>query len=173
MAVTRQDEVLDKALPTDLEIIARWDMKLPDGSIPFKDFELILKNLVLARGTVFSAQVLNEMLAASGICGGTAAALTLEQENFQLVDGAVIRFRLQHKPIPAPDVTIEIPPFAPTPIRTARGKALRGAAAGSWVTAVYSEPLGFFVLQGDGSDASSQRTFFHRLMTNTLNVRGW
>ena len=113
--------------------------------------------------------------AASGVCSeaSTPSALVLEQEDFDLADGATIKFRVDITIAPSPDVTIEIAPWVPKALRTARGRALRGVKPGSWVTAVYSEPLGFFVLQGDGSDASSQRTFFHRMMTNTLNVRGW
>lgn len=51
-----KDEVLAKALASDAEIIPRYDIRMPDGSILAADAEIVLKNDVLQSGTPYSRQ---------------------------------------------------------------------------------------------------------------------
>lgn len=51
-----KDEVLSKALDTDSEIIPRYDLVGPDGTIIAENVQLILKNPVVAQGTPLNKQ---------------------------------------------------------------------------------------------------------------------
>ena len=94
---------------------------------------------------------LDELLAASGETQGTASALTLEQSGFQLVDGATVRFRLHTRSGAMP--TLNISGTGAKSIIQQNGKPMKaGIAAGTWLTVIYSEALGNFILQGSGGD---------------------
>lgn len=102
-------------------------------------------------GTPMNKQLWDEFLAASGVTAGSATAYTLAQQGFQLVDGALIRFRLHVDSGATP--TINVNGTGAKKLMASATKPMKaGIKAGTWVTAVYSTTLGFFVLQGSGSD---------------------
>lgn len=51
-----KDEVLQKALSTDTQVIPRYDVILPDGTKVAENVQLVLKNAVLTEGTPLSKQ---------------------------------------------------------------------------------------------------------------------
>lgn len=152
MAIQRVDEVLDKALSTDSAVVPRYDVVLPNGTKVAENAELVLKNPVLTEGMPINKQAMDECLAASGVTAGTATAFTLAQPGFVLADGALIRFRLHVDSGATP--TINVNGTGAKALMQTKYKPMKTTFAGTWVTAVYSSTLGFFVLQG--SDA---RTF--------------
>lgn len=87
---------------------------------------------------------------AKGVTGGSASAYTLAGSNFNLQDGALIRFRLHVDSGATPTINVNgkgaraLMEDAYTPMKA-------GIKAGTWVTAVYSSVLNFFVLTGSGS----------------------
>lgn len=83
---------------------------------------------------------------ANGVTTGTASALVLDGPNFQLVDGALIRFRLHVDSGTTP--TINVNGTGAKALMATATTPMEGTKAGTWVTAVYSSALGFFVLQG-------------------------
>jgi len=96
---------------------------------------------------------LDELLAGSGVTTGTGSALTLAQEGFQLVDGATLRFRLHTASGATP--TLNVQSTGAISIKQQNTKPMKaGIPAGTWLTVVYSEALGNFILQGSGGDAS-------------------
>jgi len=92
---------------------------------------------------------LDEMLAASGTTAGTATSLTLAQPGFQLADGATIRFKLHVDSGATP--TINVNGTGAKALMATKYKPMRTTFAGTWVTAIYSSSLGFFVLQGSNN----------------------
>lgn len=88
---------------------------------------------------------LDEMLAASGTTAGIATALTLAL-GFQLVDGASIRFKLHVDSGATP--TINVNGTGAKALMATKFKPMKTTFAGTWVTAIYSSTLDFFVLQG-------------------------
>jgi hypothetical protein len=133
-----------------------YKMTKPDGTIVQEAVKLDLLNTVTQPGMPASAGNLNSILAAKNITTGTANAFILAQEGFLLEDGAQIVFRVHTMPIPNPDVTINVNNTGNIPIKSSKGRPLKGAVAGSWITAVYSSALNFFVLQGEGGDGSGR-----------------
>jgi len=103
-------------------------------------------------GCPINKTTLDELLAASGTTAGTATALTLTQDGFQLVDGACIRFKLHVDSGAAP--TINVNETGAKALMATKYKPMRTTFAGTWCTAIYSETLGFFVLQGSGGGDS-------------------
>lgn len=83
---------------------------------------------------------------ANGVTTGTASALVLAGPKFQLVDGALIRFRLHVDSGTTP--TINVNGTGAKALMATATTPMGGTKAGTWVTAVYSSALGFFVLQG-------------------------
>lgn len=83
---------------------------------------------------------------ANGVTTGTASALVLAGPKFQLVDGALIRFRLHVDSGATP--TINVNGTGAKALMATATTPMEGTKAGTWVTAVYSSTLGFFVLQG-------------------------
>ena len=49
-----KDEILAKALDTDMEIIPRYDVVLPDGTKVAENAEIVLKNLIAQNGTPYN-----------------------------------------------------------------------------------------------------------------------
>ena len=101
-------------------------------------------------GTLINKLKLDELLAASGVTAGTESALTLAQPGFSLFDGACVRFRLHVSPTPSPDVTLNVNGTGAKTVVTTKGKPLKAASVGSWITVVYSSVQGSFILQGEG-----------------------
>ena len=101
-------------------------------------------------GCPINKATLDELLAASGTTSGTATALTLAQDGFRLTDGACIRFKLHVDSGAAP--TINVNGTGARAIMATKYKPMKTTFAGTWCTAIYSETLGFFVLQGSGGE---------------------
>lgn len=155
MAIQRKDEILDKALQTDVTVTPRYDVILPNGTKVATDAQLVLKNPVLQQGMPFNKALMDEVLAASGATGGSATALTLPQTGFVLVDGATIRFKLHVDSGATP--TINVNGTGAKAVMTTKYKPLKASTpAGTWLTAVYSSTFGFFVLQGSGAVSESR-----------------
>jgi hypothetical protein len=149
MAIKRQDEVLAKAVSTDTAVIPRYDIKRPDGTKVAENIALELKNTVISEGTPVNKQLLDEMLAASGTCGGTASALTLAQEGFSLVDGAVVRCKVTADL--AENATLNINNTGAKYIYSASAEKIgrRGVKANVWLLLIYSSALDGYVLIND------------------------
>ena len=92
-------------------------------------------------GCPINKSTLDELLAASGTTSGTATALTLAQDGFQLTDGACIRFKLHVDSGAAP--TINVNGTGAKALMATKYKPMKTTFAGTWCTAIYSETLGF------------------------------
>lgn len=153
LAIERVDEVLDKAIPTDSEIIPRYDLVTPDGQKVAENVQIVLKNPVLQQGTPVNKLAMDEVLAASGVTAGTSTAYTLAQPGFALIDGALIRFKLHVDSGATP--TIDVNETGAKRLMQDRDNAIsEGIAAGTWVTFVYSSDFDFFVQQGSGAQGA-------------------
>lgn len=92
---------------------------------------------------------LDELLAGSGMTSGTDTTLMLDQPGFQLTDGATVRFRLHVRSGALP--ALNVSGTGAKLIKQQNGKPMKaGVAAGTWITVIYSEALGNFILQGSG-----------------------
>ena len=146
MAKERKDEILG-AVGSDTEVVPRYDIVDKDGNVLQTDVKLVLKNEVIQEGMVVDKTAMDECLAASGTTAGSATAYTLAQPGFVLFDGALIRFKLHAASGATP--TINVNATGAKKLMQTKYKNMRaGVAAGTWLTAVYSTTLGFFLLQG-------------------------
>lgn len=171
MAIQRVDEVLDKALDSDATVIPRYDIVLPSGTKVAENAELVLKNPVLTEGMPINKQVMDECLAASGTTAGTATALTLSQPGFVLTDGALIRFKLHVDSGATP--TINVNGTGAKALMQSKYTPLKaGTASGTWLTAIYSSDLDFFVLQGSGSTKFRYGNGVNQISSFELYLRG-
>lgn len=94
----------------------------------------------------------------SGVTTGTASALTLTYTGFKLEDGVAVRFRLHIDSGATP--TLNVNGTGAKKIVTMDGADLpAGIKAGTWLTAVYSGTLGFFVLQGSVYSKANQSRY--------------
>ena len=95
--------------------------------------------------------------AAFGVTTGTSTALVLSPDNtsFDLVDGAVVRFKL-HTDMQK-GATLAVGNKAAKPIVDALGKAQK-AKAGSYITTMYSATNENFILQGSGGGVQTRNT---------------
>lgn len=101
-------------------------------------------------GTPINKPLLDEFLAASGVTDGSSTEYTLEQPGFNLIDGALIRFKLHVDSGATP--TINVNDTGAKGLMASASKAMKaGTKAGTWLTAIYSSTFDFFVLQGSGS----------------------
>lgn len=150
MAKVRQNEVLGKALASDSSVIPRFKITAPDGTVVTEGATIELLNPVVTPGMAVDKQAMDECLAASGTTSGSATAYTLAQTNFALFDGALIRFKLHVDSGATPTINVN-GTGAKRLMQDANKPMKAGIKAGTWLTAVYSTTLGFFVLQGSGS----------------------
>lgn len=147
-----------------------------DGEIIHNAVKLVLVNEVLSDnvGTPVNAGNLNAILAAANTTTGTADHLELVQKGFMLFDGACVRFRLHTMPIPGSDgkTYLNINATGDKAVMSIKGRPLKGLTAGNWVTAIYSEPLDFFVLQGEGGDTERFGNGINQISTYELMLVG-
>ena len=166
MAKVRQNEVLGKALPSDQTVIPRFTIKAADGAVIAENATIELMNPVITQGMAVDKQAMDECLAASGTTGGTSTAYTLAQQNFALFDGAIIRFKLHVDSGATP--TINVNGTGAKKLMQDKYTAMKaGTSAGIWVTAVYSQTLDFFVLQGSAQAAQKMNNDMYAV------IRGW
>lgn len=94
---------------------------------------------------------LDEFLAASGTTAGTSSNMTLAQDGFQLADGAVIRFKLHADSGATP--TLNVSGTGAKSLMQSKYKSMKaGIPTGTWITAIYSSTLDFFLLQGSNEE---------------------
>lgn len=154
MALVRRDEVLEKALSTDESAIPRFNIIAEDGSVLHRNARLELANNILTSGTPINKVALDEILAASGVTGGTSTAYTLAQDNFTLADGAPVRFRI-HAASGSP-ATLNINSTGAKAVKTVTNGDMPAAIpAGMWLDAVYSASADAYILTG-GSVSAAQ-----------------
>ena len=167
MAIERKDEVLGKAIATDIAPIPRYDLVLPDGSVAIANAALNLKNPILQVAMPYNKGAANEMLAASGVATGTSTLLALNQPGFTLFDGALIRFRV---PVDlAYGVQINVTGSGARALVDSAGKPIRNVRAGAWISAAYSTATNFFVVQGSGGGTTRyQSALFETIMGISL-----
>lgn len=148
MAITRQNEILSKALSSDPDIIPRYDIVAPDGTV-IPNAQIILKNSVVQEGTPFNKEVLDELLAASGTTTGSENAYALKQPGFILEDGATVRFKLHVASGSGP--TLNVNGTGAKPLMSTATKYMKvGTDAGMWVTAIYNATTQAYIVQGNG-----------------------
>ena len=82
-------------------------------------------------GTPLNKALLDEFLAASGTTSGTASALTLAQDGFQLFDGATVRIKLSTNTDGVLSLDVNGTGSYPLDVRP-------GALAGSWHTVMFT-----------------------------------
>lgn len=149
MAIVRQDEIIEKAAASDASAVPRYNLRNADGTFLGENVALELANAVTQMGTPVNAAVLNEMLAASGVTGGTSTAYTLAQENFSLFDGAPVRFRV-HTATGA-NATLNVNGTGAKPVKTVIGDSMpSGIPVGMWVNVIYSSSADAYILTGGG-----------------------
>ena len=171
MALVRRDEVLEKALSTDETAIPRFNIIGADGSVLYRNARLELANRVVTPGTPINKVALDEILAASGVTGGTSTAYTLAQENFALSDGAEVRFRL-HTPTGS-GATLNVNGTGAKPLRDAMGNGVaNGIPAGTWLSAMYSAATGAYTLSGGAGGGSNENLADNWYLGDPVNSRG-
>lgn len=148
MAIERKDEVLEKALSTDSAVIPRFDIILPNGLKLGENVQLVLKNPVLQEGMPINKEVMDECLAASGVAEGTKKVLTLNQPNYVMFDGALVRFQLFDALSGA--ATLNVNNTGAKRIKTVSGDDPDGFTAGTWVDAIYSATKDQYIITGGG-----------------------
>lgn len=176
MAIRRVDEVLDKALSSDPSVIPRYNLVSPDGTVVAENVQIVLQNPVLRQGMPINKQAMDECLAASGTTGGTATALTLSQQDFGLVDGATIRFKVHTRT--GSHVTLNVNNTGAHELRTPNNQAISSVPQNTWITAIYSSSLSYYIVQGTTSSGgtfgngpgqvSTFERFFRGTMRHTL-----
>lgn len=120
-------------------------------------------------GTIINKTKLDEILAATGTTGGTKSAFTLEQAGFELLDGAVIRFKIHVRNIPP--FTINVNSTGDIPVVNMKGAPTKSYPEDTWFSAIYNSVTGNFQLLGDGSDAK-QRTIYEIFMVKNYGLKG-
>lgn len=106
----------------------------------------------------------------SGITTGTDSAFRVSIPDFKLQDGETIRIKLHTDMTGA--ATLNVNDTGAIPILYSNGKPIKGGAiTDSYITLTYNGAN--FIIQGDGGNADSERSTWQRLLTNTMNVRGW
>ena len=108
---------------------------------------------IVRKGTLKNKAKFDELLAASGTTAGTATALTLDQEGFNLRDGAVVRIKL-HTDLQG-GATLNVAGTGAKPLLTVTGDHAEGFPAGTWLEAVYSAATGAYMIPGGGSGAET------------------
>lgn len=148
MAKVRQNEVLGKALPSDAAVIPRFNIKAADGTTMAENTTIELANPVITEGMAVDKTAMDECLSASGRAGGTKKALTLQQENYALFDGAVVRIQLFDQMSGA--TTLNVNGTGAKCIKTLSGEDPDGLTKDSWVDLVYSQVRDQYIVQGGG-----------------------
>lgn len=148
MAKVRQNEVLDKALPSDAAVIPRFNIKAADGTTVVENATIELTNPVITEGMAVDKTAMDECLSASGRAGGTKKALTLQQENYALFDGAVVRVQLFDQLSGA--ATLNVNSTGAKRIKTVAGEDPDGLVKDSWIDLVYSATRDQYIVQGGG-----------------------
>lgn len=157
MAIIRKDEILEKALAGDASAVPRYNLRRPDGTLIGENVSLELANVIAQSGTPVNAAALNEMLAASGVTGGTATAYTLAQEGYYLFDGAPVKFRLHTASGQNP--TININGTGAKPLVNAYGGTMPIATPeGTWITAMYSATADAYIIAAGKSPVITKKT---------------
>lgn len=152
MAKVRQNEVLGKALPSDTAVIPRFNIKAADGTTVAENATIELTNPVITEGMAVDKTAMDECLSASGRAGGTKTALTLQQENYALFDGAVVRVQLFDQMSGA--ATLNVNGTGAKRIKTLSGEDPDGLTKDSWVDLVYSQVRDQYIIQGGGGSAA-------------------
>lgn len=148
MAKVRQNEVLDKALPSDAAVIPRFNIKAADGTTVAENATIELTNPVITEGMAVDKTAMDECLSASGRAGGTKTALTLQQENYALFDGAVVRVQLFDQLSGV--ATLNVNSTGAKRIKTVAGEDPDGLLKDSWIDLVYSATRDQYIVQGGG-----------------------
>lgn len=100
----------------------------------------------LADGTPINKEMLDELLAASGVTTGSSVALLLAQEGYQLGNGYMARIKLHTEINGANAPTLNINGTGAKPIVTAGGYEFGTINAGAWVVAIYDEERDAYVI---------------------------
>lgn len=137
------DEILNRALSTDEDIVPRFNLRLPDGTLIGQNVSFELVNQIVQEGTPVNKATLDELLAASGVTSGTASALTLLQSGYVLEDSATVRFRLHTASGANP--TLNVNSTGAKPLCGVNGLAMESHPAGMWITAIYSEAVDAYI----------------------------
>lgn len=111
------------------------------------DVKVLQGHIVRKDGTIISS------CEAIGESSGTADAIILTVPEFNLVDGAKVRFKV---PVDTTDgVTLNVNSTGAFPLLYSDGEKLKaGQKAGAWLTAVYSSTLASFILNSKGGGGS-------------------
>lgn len=117
-------------------------------------YDMVRADEPTQEGNAINKALQDEFLAASGTTTGTGSAFLLAQAGFYLQDGAAVRLKLHTMPLGVPTLNVES--SGAHPVVTPKGKPLPGYPAGTWVTVIYNEDSGNFILQGDGGSAGAR-----------------
>lgn len=114
-------------------------------------YDMVRADEPVEEGTPLNKVFFDHALAANGVTSGTSTAYTLDDgaEGFTLTDGSRINFRLHAAS--GDGATIDVNGTGAVPLMASANEAMEsGIAAGTWVSAVYSESLGCFIMSGGG-----------------------
>lgn len=147
MAKIRRDEILGK-VGADEVVVPRYDVVDSDGKVLHEDVKLVLKNEVVQEGMAVDKTAMDECLAASGIARGTKKQLILDQENFVLFDGALVRFRLFD--VLSGASTLNVNNTGAKRIKTTFNEDPEDIVADDWIDVIYSQKRDQYILVGGG-----------------------
>ena len=119
-------------------------------------YDMVRADQPTQEGTALNKELFDKVIAAYGTTTGTGTAYALAGDGgFTLTDGATVRFKIHVDSGATP--TLNVNGTGAVPIMETKSKAMKaGVAAGTWLTAVYCEDFGFFVLQGSSSNKTNK-----------------
>lgn len=113
----------------------------------------------------------NGVIIYTGETTGEAATLELAIQNFVLIDGTTIMFKLHVDSGATP--TLNVNSLGAKPLMQSLVKAMPTKKKGSWVTVTYYADNDFFVSSGSEAVSGKTRTLWQKMTTNTFGMRGW
>lgn len=170
MATERVDEVLEKALVQDTDVVPRYTLVLPNGEKVAELVTIELQNKIARKGMPINRQTMNECLAASGVTTGSSNAYVLNQPGFVLFDGATVRLKLHADSGATP--TLNINNTGARKLMIDKNKPIKaGTPAGTWMTFIYSSDFDFFLQQGSAGETGRQGSKMHSAEFEA--IMGW
>lgn len=160
MAIERKDEVLGKAVDTDVEVIPRYDLVSPDGVIVAENVSLVLKNTIEQEGMPVNAAFANEILAASGTTQGSSGLWTLDQPGYVKRDGDIVLIKTHARYTNAQgSITLNINDQGPAPIIFMGGVTTSGySGPGSYLLLCYNAAQNYYYILNSSDGTKMVRT---------------
>lgn len=121
-----------------------------DGNLLRTEYQMVDGGGNVGTFTPLNKDTLDRYLAAEGETAGTSTVYTLAYDNFQLLDGALVRIKLHVDSGATPTLNVN-GTGAKAMMETDYKPMSVGKVAGTWINLIYSDTFDFFMLQGSNS----------------------